>query len=167
MSKIVYELPLSSSISAYFRDDGSLEFEGNGRLSEGEDFSIAFNAVETNRIFERLLILKDSGAALVYKERGRQIHGEGFSIAHDDTHARGELAKAAVCYAVFDKSPISESIFIKNFWPWSWAWWKPDTRIRNLVKAAALLCAEIDRLLRLEKALGQAGDEIDVRYKAN
>ena len=30
-------------------------------------------------------------------------------------------------------------------WPWDAAWWKPATRQRNLVKATALIVAEIER----------------------
>jgi hypothetical protein len=36
------------------------------------------------------------------------------------------------------------------FWPWDQDWWKPSPDpIRNLVKAGALIAAEIDRLQRL------------------
>jgi hypothetical protein len=35
-------------------------------------------------------------------------------------------------------------------WPWDEKWWKPSTNpIRNLVKAGALIAAEIDRLQRV------------------
>ncbi|KAB2676748.1 hypothetical protein F9K85_09640 [Brucella tritici] len=33
-------------------------------------------------------------------------------------------------------------------WPWNAEWWKPSDRRRNLVKAAALILAEIERLDR-------------------
>jgi hypothetical protein len=37
-------------------------------------------------------------------------------------------------------------------WPWSKKWWKPSSDpIRNLVKAGALIAAEIDRLQRAKK----------------
>lgn len=35
-------------------------------------------------------------------------------------------------------------------WPWDREWWKPKDRRRNLVRAAALLIAEIERLDRAE-----------------
>lgn len=42
-----------------------------------------------------------------------------------------------------------------NDWPWEDAAWKPvDDPIRNLVKAGALIAAEIDRLLRAQDAEG-------------
>lgn len=87
-------------------------------------------------------------------ERQRQIEVEGWSPEHDDAHNGGELAKAAGCYAwiaaqsdgmraIFDTPPPT--------WPPEWAsnWWKPTTRRRDLIKAGALIIAEIERLDRL------------------
>jgi hypothetical protein len=37
---------------------------------------------------------------------------------------------------------------LKNFWPWSIDWCKPGDRRQNLVKAGALIIAEIERLDR-------------------
>ena len=36
-------------------------------------------------------------------------------------------------------------------WPWSDKWWKPKDKIRDLVRAGALIAAEIDRLQRLKE----------------
>lgn len=92
-------------------------------------------------------------------ERSRQIDGEGFGAEHDDTHGNGALAIAAACYAAPERvhwvSPEEERRGVPanyaNFlsWPWEREWWKPGTRRRNLVKAAALLVAEIERLDRI------------------
>lgn len=43
-----------------------------------------------------------------------------------------------------------------SLWPHSWAscWFKPTNRRRDLVKAAALLIAEIDRLDRADDEIG-------------
>jgi hypothetical protein len=39
---------------------------------------------------------------------------------------------------------------VPKFWPWKPWWWKPSTnRIDELVKAGALIAAEIDRLQRI------------------
>lgn len=35
-------------------------------------------------------------------------------------------------------------------WPWDESWWKPTNRRRDLVKAGALILAEIERLDRAE-----------------
>lgn len=38
----------------------------------------------------------------------------------------------------------------RNGWPWDYKWWKPsDDPIKNLVKAGALIAAEIDRLQKV------------------
>lgn len=81
----------------------------------------------------------------IIAERKRQIDIELFDSAHDDRHSGGELASAAACYALGRRT---------KWWPWDQDWWKPSTRQRNLVKAAALMVAEIERLERLAKAHG-------------
>lgn len=83
-----------------------------------------------------------TGAARdVLAERRRQVSAEGWTPEHDDQHKTGELAKAATCYA--SVYPLAAS-----YWPWDLKWWKPSDRRRNLVKAAALILAEIERLDR-------------------
>jgi hypothetical protein len=38
-----------------------------------------------------------------------------------------------------------------EMWPWSREWWKPRNSRRDLVRAAALIVAEIERVDRKEK----------------
>ena len=80
-------------------------------------------------------------------ERRRQIEVEGWTPEHDDAHNKGEMASAAACYAVGDYAVRDPNKWI-TLWPWDRAWWKPTTRRRNLIKAAALIVAEIERLDR-------------------
>lgn len=106
----------------------------------------------------------DSAIAQIWDERARQITGEGWTPEHDDKHARGELAAAAACYAL-PRLVRSMTLPLGNtvwgfLWPWAHKWWKPGNdskpadRKRQLVKAAALIVAEIERLDREElKAL--------------
>jgi hypothetical protein len=75
----------------------------------------------------------------VITERRRQVTAEGWTLEHDDAQAAGELAAAAACYALGSKLPV---------WPWHAKWWKPSRPRRNLVRAAALIIAEIERLDR-------------------
>lgn len=89
-------------------------------------------------------------AADVLAERKRQIEAEGWAPEHDDSHNDCQLAAAAACYAV-----CADETHLRRFtydgvrvWPWSLGWWKPSSYRRNLVKAAALLLAEIERLDR-------------------
>ena len=87
----------------------------------------------------------------VVEERQRQMDVEGWTLEHDDSHVEGELATCAAVYAVCDED---DEGFIwttsgRLQWPWSSRWFKPKNRRRNLVRAAALLIAEIERLDRL------------------
>lgn len=97
-----------------------------------------------------------SGIELITAERERQISVEGWSPEHDDGHSRGEMMSAAVdCVAeckriLRDHEPLVDSRGLPFGWPWSKLWWKPSPDpVRNLVKAGALIAAEIDRLQRL------------------
>jgi hypothetical protein len=95
---------------------------------------------------------RSSGAKLIEIERWRQMTEEGWTAEHDDReHGNGELADAAACYAISDwESPYFTNVR-KNLWPWQKAWWKPSSdRVRNLVKAGALIAAEIERLQRVD-----------------
>lgn len=104
-------------------------------------------------------ILHSSAAARdVLAERQRQIAGEGWTPEHDDTHAAGELAGAAACYAMqaaldsIGPRRLGDTVkhTIRELWPWAWDWWKPTKARRDLVKAAALIIAEIERIDRAE-----------------
>ncbi len=115
-----------------------------------------------------------NGTELVEQERRRQIDKEGWTPKHDDEHDLGELALAAVCYAspipLFGVRARTDSFQFYDPWPdsWDYQWDKRKRlhgdgktranadlprkeRIRNLVKAGALIAAEIDRLQRLEE----------------
>lgn len=84
----------------------------------------------------------------VMNERRRQSEEEGFSPEHDDGHTEGQLPGAGACYALWDVKHWAARIALKNFWPWSIDWCKPGDRRQNLVKAGALIIAEIERLDR-------------------
>ena len=86
----------------------------------------------------------------VLAERKRQVEEEGWSPSHDDEHDEGEMADAAAAYALAERFP--KRIVLGAIFPGSWvqSWFKPTTYRRNLVKAAALLIAEIERLDRKE-----------------
>lgn len=86
----------------------------------------------------------------VAKERQRQIDAEGWSLEHDDSHDAGQLAVAAGCYALasFLNSPSSLEQIFKRYWPWDRQWWKPESARHDLIRAGALIVAEIERLDR-------------------
>jgi hypothetical protein len=81
-------------------------------------------------------------------ERDRQVSAEGWTAEHDDGHNRGELALAGACYAASTHPSSDARVAADALWPWDDKWWKPTTRRRDLIKAAALIVAEIERLDR-------------------
>jgi len=87
-------------------------------------------------------IVEAGVASEVAAERRRQIEKHGWSSAHDDGHTNGEIASAAADYALPGQAPPS----------WSWAYGSKvvdkDPRRTQLIKAAALIIAEIERLDR-------------------
>jgi hypothetical protein len=104
-----------------------------------------------------------SGVELIAEERARQVAVEGWSALHDDGHCFGELSRAAACYAanasliwpdqsgaVFSRVMQRVHRFIRLCWPFEQRWWKPRSAVRDLVRAGALIAAEIDRLQRVQ-----------------
>lgn len=108
-----------------------------------------------------------NGAELIAAERQRQVEAEGWSPEHDDDHTLGELAAAGACYALQttrwrDSTILGAPLVRSILWPWHIEWWKPaeypdppydrdvhrDKDVKDLVRAGALIAAEIDRLLR-------------------
>lgn len=87
-----------------------------------------------------------NGTELIAVERQRQIEVEGWTIEHDAAHENDDLARAAACYALPDRDRGNWIRY--DFWPWEERYWKPSPadRVRELVKAGALIAAEIDRL---------------------
>ncbi|BCF88724.1 hypothetical protein [Paraburkholderia largidicola] len=93
----------------------------------------------------------------VLAERVRQMEIEWWTPERDDLHTSGELAEAAAAYA----SEAARSFGgLPGSWPWALEWWKPTTPRRNLVKAGALILAEIERLDRAVSAT--ASDKEDL-----
>ena len=115
-----------------------------------------------------------TGVELIAAERQRQIEVEGYTPEHDAEHDDIELAKAAWCYLfAYRKTsqgsgPALPLLVASREWPdapMGWPWWedgdpfskpigwKPGpTQLRNLVRAGALVAAEIDRLQSRQQA---------------
>ncbi len=113
------------------------------------------------------------GVDLIAEERARQVESEGWSAEHDDEHDCFEMSMAAVCYAAPERIYIERhsAIGVSFFDPFPDDWsdkrfaygerrdnpgnvppdpdtYTRDERIDLLVKAGALIAAEIDRILR-------------------
>jgi hypothetical protein len=129
---------------------------------------------ELAALYARVRLL--GGAREVAEERIRQQSlpeegGEGWSAVHDDGHTDGELGRAALCYLVTAEDPSLVDEKYVNDWPFDPSWWKPRSkddpetvdRRRCLVRAGALLEAEMERLQRLRERVlaelkGEEGD---------
>jgi hypothetical protein len=112
----------------------------------------------------------------IAEERKRQVEVEGWTHEHDDAHEHGELAFAAAAYATHAARPQGQMDVSVNcygqrsnvgwfsisrmLWPFHQEWFKcgPDAR-RELVKAGALIVAEIERLDRLADLDAEGGAE--------
>lgn len=110
-----------------------------------------------------------TGIELIAEERDRQIKVEGWTAEHDDRHGPRNLARAAMGYAqhyvgrawvycnelelpgVVDGPKEYREEPAPNSWPWEEQWWKPKDPLRDLIRAGALIAAEIDRLQRAQQ----------------
>lgn len=97
----------------------------------------------------------------IYGERLRQQSVEGWTPEHDDDYLNGELATAAAYYAIhagIAERQVAAYLLDEDEhgvlvgWPWGRSWFKPKTRRFDLIRAAALLVAEIERLDRADNS---------------
>lgn len=89
---------------------------------------------------------------LIAEERQRQITEEQHSLENDQNFRIGELALAGASYAIPFNNRLYKIDGTPNIWPFDPKDWKPvlRDRIRELVKAGALIAAEIDRLQQMQ-----------------
>lgn len=134
--------------------------------------------INEGQLVKLLSFTPASGVQLISEERHRQLAVEDFPAEWDDKHHQSsELTDAAICYATVaaDQVAIARAMTKMELHPtrvvklqatawsaeqfksaegddlWRLGDWKPsDDPIRNLVKAGALIAAEIDRLQRLK-----------------
>lgn len=108
-----------------------------------------------------------TGIELISAERERQISKEKFTANHDDAHDARELANASRAYlkhychrawvwtnelgmpGIVDGVASYREEKPPGEWPWNDEDWKPKSPIDDLIKAGALIAAELDRLQRL------------------
>jgi hypothetical protein len=90
----------------------------------------------------------ESAMNAIMGERRRQLEVLEFTPGHDDAYTDGELAIAAAAYALATRDNYLTTAQI--IWPWPVGTFKAGSsmRRRNLVKAGALILAEIERLDR-------------------
>lgn len=112
----------------------------------------------------------------LFKERVKQILHDHYDFEHDAKHSPGCLARAGAAYALLDvKAPAityhsdgmkasfqMELKLLSSFlWPWDDDSFKPKDPRRNLVRAAALIIAEIERMDRAAELKAAALGDVD------
>lgn len=124
---------------------GAIDHQGAaGRIGELVGLELLLNAGGAGR-----------GVTAIAQERRGQIEREGYAPSEDDAYTAGELAQAACAYITWEWSEAHDrDRHMALHWPMGWdlAAFKPKDRRSDLVRAGALLAAEIDRLDR--KAAG-------------
>lgn len=103
-----------------------------------------------DRAMGQLASVRTAAVRDVLRERARQQKVEGWTLEHDDKHATGSMAVAAACYALEGRH---RDINARNLWRWTgWGsiWFKPKDQRSNLIRAGALILAEIERLDRAD-----------------
>ena len=110
------------------------------------------DAIAHRQSESRATILND-----IEMERLRQITAEGYNVQHDDEHDNASLLAAAELYIAHARfgikgqpfQPVLRADGAPVAWPWDAPSWKPKEPRRNLIRAAALIVAELERLDRL------------------
>lgn len=111
---------------------------------------------ETRALLEMQRPTWSVGVRDLLTERRRQVQEEGYTLERDDKYTEGQLASAASSYA-FWADPRGGSLdghldYINAktpaCWPWGPEQWKPANQRLMLIKAGALILAELDRLDR-------------------
>ena len=100
----------------------------------------------------------DTAVQAVLAERRRQLETEGYTTERDDQYTAGQLADAAGAYAFWAQTCNIQDFKVTTVppsWPWHRDQWKPTDQRTMLVKAGALILAEIERLDR-QQSLGVA-----------
>lgn len=107
----------------------------------------AIRQLDTAPACGEYVVVPASPMSDIAAERKRQCEVEGWSPDHDDTHVSGEMAMAAACYtlASFLNTEHALNTTFTRYWPWDRKWWKPKSPRENLIRAAALIVAEIER----------------------
>ena len=140
----------------FWKGAAARDIEQKKRIQSRLDASKGFgDEIERLRAALKYVILE------VSRERERQLAEEGWTPEHDDEHELGEMALAAACYAKQSTENYDDitEIYEPDVWPWDNNWWKPKNQRRDLIRAAALIVAEIERLDRQRLRAQRGSDE--------
>ncbi|WP_017517070.1 hypothetical protein ACQCLI_13100 [Pseudomonas nitroreducens] len=127
---------------------GDPDDERNGLWLDRKDTARMAQLPAGTRLYTQHPAATPTGQILdqIHLERARQVAVEGWTLAHDAEHDGGQLADAAGCLALWAAGQPSE--LWRVMWPWDSQWLKPSSPRRLLIKAGALIVAELERLDR-------------------
>lgn len=114
----------------------------------------------------------------LFKERVKQILHDHYDFEHDAKHSPGYLARAGAAYALLAEPQkeltiadcggavkrivrVFQEDLAEQLWPWDDDSFKPKDPRRNLVRAAALIIAEIERMDRAAELKAAALGDVD------
>lgn len=117
---------LQTAITLAIFKAGNIDMETSRRLAKAAMEAIQDHDEEYH---------DDDGAGLIAAERARQVNELGFTAEHDGQHTEDQLIRAAAYYMRAGQAA----------WPWRGAWPPLGDRRGDLIKAGALIAAEIDR----------------------
>lgn len=128
----------------------------NGDIATWEEILPEINDIETPatdaflaEVLAQVVKSPSNAVQSVIAERQRHQSAEGWTPEHDDQYSKSQLLWASSCYVLNAIHPFNRIPFD---WPWTPEWWKPTNPRRDLVKAGALILAEIERIDRQEAA---------------
>lgn len=156
-------LQASEDMEAHHDDYALFSYDADGeqmdallRLCDAQDSIASLEDVKTPATDAFLAEVRAQGVKSlsnavqsVIAERQRHQSVEGWTPEHDDQYSKSQLLWASSCYVLNAIHPFNRIPF---GWPWAPEWWKPTNPRRDLVKAGALILAEIERIDRQEAA---------------
>lgn len=150
------DTPAAQAQPVAFAKDGVLFWHGEHAAWRGFNGDL-YLAAQAQPVVNQQLT---TAARDVLAERQRQVTAEGWTTEHDDSHHTGEIALAAGCYAMYAHHPDyygtgPRENRVPRMWPWAEKWWKQAPPRRMLVKAGALILAEIERIDRARRIEGE------------
>lgn len=88
--------------------------------------------------------MKKTAIDLIKEEREKQITKYGYTTTHDRNYPNGTVLRGALAYL---NAAIYSSSVGEEDWPFDKNYFNSEGELKDLVKAAAMIVAEIDKKL--------------------
>ncbi|PPU15573.1 hypothetical protein XacyCFBP2565_07045 [Xanthomonas arboricola pv. corylina] len=120
---------------------------------KGHDMGCAIDAAIRATHPQPAAAILSTGVQAIAEERARQVQVEGMTPEGDAGYRYGQLAWAAVAYLQLSAMELRDggrahiaTASPPACWPWDASWWKPRDVRRDLVRAGALIAAQLDAI---------------------